>query len=126
MRIKTLIISSIIAVLGLVGTVGLATQPTYAACTDAKTCVKEGVTGAGGTTSNNNLGPLIKNIVNILLYALGAVAVVMIVIGGIKYTTSNGDSSAISSAKNTILYAVIGLVVALLSYAIVNFVITNL
>jgi TRAP-type C4-dicarboxylate transport system permease small subunit len=91
-----------------------------------KTCVKEGVTGAGGTTSNNNLGPLIKNIVNILLYALGAVAVVMIVIGGIKYTTSNGDSSAISSAKNTILYAVIGLVVALLAYAIVNFVISNL
>lgn len=126
MRIKTLIISSIIAVSGLVGTVGLATLPTYAACTDAKACVKEGVKGAGGNASNNNLGRLIKNIVNILLYALGAVAVVMIVIGGIKYTTSNGDSSAVTSAKNTILYAVIGLVVALLAYAIVNFVITNL
>jgi hypothetical protein len=46
----------------------------------------------------------------------------MIVIGGIKYTTSNGDSSAITSAKNTILYSVVGLVVAILAFAIVNFV----
>jgi multisubunit Na+/H+ antiporter MnhB subunit len=53
---------------------------------------------------------------------LGAIAVIMIVIGGIRYTLSNGESAAITGAKNTILYAVIGLVVALLAYAIVNFV----
>jgi hypothetical protein len=49
----------------------------------------------------------------------------MIVIGGIRYTTSNGDSAGITSAKNTILYAVVGLIVALLAYAIVNFVLTS-
>ena len=49
----------------------------------------------------------------------------MIVIGGIKYTVSNGDTTAVTSAKNTILYAVIGLVVAIMAYAIVSFVITR-
>jgi hypothetical protein len=58
-----------------------------------------------------------------LLFLLGAVAVVMIVIGGMKYTTSNGDSAAITSAKNTILYSVVGLVIAIMAYAIVNFVV---
>ena len=75
-----------------------------------------------GASGEASLGERIQIIVNILLFILGAVAVVMIVIGGIKYTTSNGDSSAVTSAKNTILYSVVGLVVAILAYAIVNFV----
>jgi multisubunit Na+/H+ antiporter MnhB subunit len=59
------------------------------------------------------------------LFILGAIAVIMIVIGGIRYTTSNGDSGSIKSAKDTILYAVVGLVVAMLAYAIVNFVVQS-
>jgi hypothetical protein len=72
----------------------------------------------------DTIGPMIQTVINILLYILGMTAVVMIVIGGIRYTTSNGDSSAIKSAKDTILYSVIGLIVAILSYTIVNFVIS--
>ena len=72
----------------------------------------------------DSLGPMIHIVINILLYLLGAIAVVMIVIGGIRYTTSNGDSSAIKGAKDTILYAVIGLVVAIMAYSIVNFVVS--
>ena len=49
----------------------------------------------------------------------------MMIIGGIRYVISNGDSSQITSAKNTIMYAVIGLVVALLAYAIVNFIVVQ-
>jgi magnesium-transporting ATPase (P-type) len=82
--------------------------------------------GSDATTDQQTPATLqsqIKNIVNVLLFILGAIAVIMIVVGGIRYTTSNGDSSAITSAKNTILYAVIGLVVAMLAYAIVNFII---
>lgn len=70
------------------------------------------------------LGEDIKTVVNILLYILGAIAVVMIVIGGVRYVTSNGESSNTKAAKDTILYAVIGLIVAIMAYAIVNFVIT--
>lgn len=77
---------------------------------------------SAGASGEKSLGERVQTIVNILLFILGAIAVVMIVIGGIKYTTSNGDSSAITSAKNTILYAVVGLVIAILAYAIVNFV----
>lgn len=72
--------------------------------------------------TNTDLPSQIEIVVNILLFLLGAIAVVMIVIGGIRFATANGDQSAVTSAKNTILYAVVGLVVAILAYAIVNFV----
>ena len=85
----------------------------------AQTGVKK---AGGGGRSNNNLSGLIKKVVNILLFLIGAVAVIMIIIGGIRYTISNGEGAQVTGAKNTILYAVIGLVVALLAYAIVNFV----
>ena len=114
---------SIIALFVAAG-VGMVSAPTYvAACSSAADCVQDGVDDAGGAGSKVSLGNLIKTVVNVLLYILGAIAVIMIVIGGIKYTTSNGDSSAVTSAKNTIMYAVIGLVIAMMAYAIVNFVI---
>lgn len=69
--------------------------------------------------------PLFQTITNVLLFIVGAVSVVMLIIGGIKYTVSQGDSAAITSAKNTILYAIVGIVVALLAYAAVSFVIGN-
>lgn len=71
----------------------------------------------------DNVSSMVRIIINTLLIVLGMIAVVMIVIGGIRYTTSNGDSSAIKGAKDTILYAVVGLIVAIMSYAIVNFVV---
>jgi hypothetical protein len=66
----------------------------------------------------------IWGLIQFALGVLGGIAVIMIVIGGIKYATSGGDSSGVSSAKNTILYSVIGLVVALLAWGIVTLVIT--
>lgn len=69
---------------------------------------------------------IFTTITNILLFIIGAIAVIMLVIGGIRYTISGGDSTAVTAAKNTILYAVIGIVVAILAYAIVNFVIVGL
>ncbi|MNI84677.1 hypothetical protein D3C73_1416030 [compost metagenome] len=50
----------------------------------------------------------------------------MLIIGGIRYTISGGDSSAVTSAKNTIMYAIVGIIVAVLAFAIVNFVLTSL
>jgi hypothetical protein len=69
--------------------------------------------------------PLFKTITNVLLFIIGAVSVIMLIIGGIRYTVSQGDSTAIQNAKNTILYAIIGIVVAILAFALVNFVISN-
>ena len=76
-----------------------------------------------GATGQGEFEAIMTNIINTILIVLGMIAVIMIIVGGIRYTTSNGDSSQIQSAKNTIMYAVIGLVVAILSFAIVNFVI---
>ncbi|MFG1992369.1 hypothetical protein ACGFJ7_20550 [Actinoplanes sp. NPDC048988] len=64
-------------------------------------------------------------ITNVMLFVIGAVAVLMLIIGGIRYTTSGGDQGAITSAKNTILYAVVGVVVSIMAYAMVNFVIAQ-
>jgi multisubunit Na+/H+ antiporter MnhB subunit len=57
-----------------------------------------------------------------MLFIIGAIAVIMLIIGGIRYVVSAGDQNAVTSAKNTILYAIIGIVVAFLAYAAVNFV----
>ena len=64
-------------------------------------------------------------IVNGILYFVGILSVIMLIWGGILYTTSSGDSNKVTTAKNTIMYAVIGLVVAIFAYAIVNFVLTT-
>jgi hypothetical protein len=65
---------------------------------------------------------IFTTIVNILLFLIGAISVIMLIIGGIRYTISAGDSGNVTAAKNTILYAIIGLVVAFLAFAIVNWV----
>lgn len=67
-------------------------------------------------------GSIFTTVVNVLLFIIGALSVIMLIWGGIRYTTSGGSSSAVTSAKNTIMYAIIGLVVAFLAFAIVNWV----
>lgn len=69
---------------------------------------------------------IIRSVANILIFIIGALAVLMIIIGGLRYVISAGDSNATAGAKNTILFAVVGLVVAVAAYAIVNFVLTQL
>lgn len=84
--------------------------------------------GAGAAQGDDQQADLFGNdgvfrtITNVLLFLIGAVSVIMLIIGGIRYTVSGGDSSAVTAAKNTILYAIVGIIVALLAYAIVNFV----
>lgn len=75
--------------------------------------------------SGKSPAALIADIVNVLLFVIGAIAVIMIIIGGLLYATSAGDAGNITKAKNTIMYAVVGLVVAFLAYAIVNFVVVR-
>ena len=67
-----------------------------------------------------------KQITNTILYIVGIIAVIMLIIGGIKYVISGGDAKKVTDAKNTVLYAIIGLVIAFLAFAIVNFVISAL
>jgi cytochrome bd-type quinol oxidase subunit 2 len=74
------------------------------------------------TTGSGSLNDIITDIVNIFSVIVGVVSVIMIIYGGFRYVTSGGDSGNVSSAKNTIIYAVIGLVVVALAQFIVQFV----
>ena len=121
-RIKEIIISTVV-VLGLAMVPAPAVFAQAVCDGPAVECIGKGQQEAGGSENQTDLTEQIRTVTNVLLFILGAIAVIMIIIGGIRYATSNGDSSSIKSAKDTILYAVIGLVVAILAYAIVNFVV---
>lgn len=73
-----------------------------------------------------DLKATIINIINGVIGVLGVVCVVVIIIGGINYMTSSGDAGKVKKAKDTILYGVIGLIICVLAFAIVNFVINNI
>lgn len=75
--------------------------------------------GVDASSFNN----LLKKAVNIISAIVGVVAVIMIIVGGFKYITSGGDQQKIASAKSTLLYAIIGLVIVALAQVIVHFVI---
>ena len=66
---------------------------------------------------------LIPRLINLLLFIVGILAIVFLIFGGIRYVISGGDKSKVDAAKNTILYAIVGLIVAILGYAIINWVI---
>jgi len=115
-------IITLMAVLGLVAVPLVPAATTFAADSPVDS-IEEGLKGAGGSDANqDDLKKNIQTVVNVLLFILGAIAVIVIIIGGIRYTTSNGDPGQTKAAKDTILYAVVGLIVAILAYAIVSFV----
>ena len=118
-------------VLALLTTVliGAATLgPTQLAVASPASQAQEGVNSIsekdkdGNVVEQKTLMEYVLDLINVLLFIIGAVSVIMIIFGGFKYVTSSGESSAVSSAKNTILYAVVGLVIALSAYGIANFV----
>ncbi len=76
----------------------------------------------GGTDLVNDVTSIISAVIGVL----GLACVVVMIIGGVQYMTSSGDATKVKTAKNTILYGLIGLIIAVLAFAIVNFVITGI
>lgn len=104
----------------------LAAQATTPANNKAAVCEGIGLAGScaqpAGSTSVDSA---IKLAISVLSFVVGIAAVIMVIIGGFKYVISNGDSNSINSAKNTILYAIIGLVVAGLAQVLVRYVLSR-
>ena len=123
------IATATLATLALV--LGVSLVPSLAGTANAQSNLENGVcsgvqaTGASDCKDANGEGlkGLVKNILNILSWIIGVVSVVMIIVGGFRYIISSGDSGQIQSAKNTILYAVVGLIIVLFAQLIVRFVI---
>ena len=80
---------------------------------------------SAGTSTPTDANVVIKNVTNIMFFIIGAVSVIMLIYGGIRYTTSGGNANSVTAAKNTIMYSIIGLVVAILAFAVVQFVVTQ-
>jgi len=90
--------------------------------------VQDGAEAARGQDQTGNLfgnTGVFSTITDVLLYVLGAISVIMIIIGGLRYVISGGNSANVTAAKNTILYAIVGIIIAILSYAIINFVLAS-
>ena len=144
LKTKSIIAAGVFAAAGFFGVLS---APAYASCevtgynttdgspiygnktTDEKcgSAVEDGMRSLSPEFGNRtNLEGTVVTVVHVILYIVGILAVVMIIIGGIQYTTSAGDQNAVTKAKNTILYGIVGLVIAVLAYAIVSFVISRL
>ena len=122
---KKLILSICAVVATVLGLGSVATLSPAAYAIDSNSSVSDwvtGVDGGHGASSSLDLTDLIKQIINVVLGIVGIVAVVMMIMGGISFITSQGDAGKVTKARNTILYGVVGLIVALLAFAIVNFV----
>ena len=117
-------IGFIIAFVGLLGVFSLAATSLLAP--DASAQVTSGINAATtGEMRGKSVDNTVGSIVNVLLWVVGILSVAMIAWSGFKYITSAGDTSKLASAKSTLIYAVVGLIIAIMAYAIVNFVRTE-
>jgi len=76
-------------------------------------------------TATNGISSLAAHLVNIFSIIVGIVAVIMIIYGGFRYITSGGDSGSVGNAKNTLIYAIVGLIIVALAQVIVRFVLSS-
>jgi uncharacterized membrane protein len=119
----------------MIGTpvIGLASASAATGCSGQTNNINAGVNAAFSNTTApdcslqttgapQSLAGIAKTVVNIMSLIVGIVAVIMIIYGGLRYITSGGDSNSVGGAKNTLIYAIIGLVIVALAQLIVHFV----
>ena len=121
MKIFTKILTAGILMIGLLGVF----TPAVSAANGINICSngnENSVYCKNKNTGETQVNGIIKTIVEVLLMAVGAISIIMIVIGGILFALSSGDAQKAAKARSTILYAVVGLIVSVFASAIVNFV----
>ena len=96
---------------------GSGTASGSAACKDAK---------AQGNSSTNPIITALKSVISILSYIIGAFAIIIIIVSGLRMTLSSGDAQAAAKARSAIIYAVVGIIVAALAQTLVIFVLNKI
>jgi multisubunit Na+/H+ antiporter MnhB subunit len=134
MKRLSLLVASLAAILGL--GFALASPIAFAATTVPRGNINEICSSNPNSSvckdwaaSNNpetQVTSTTQNIINLMLYAIGIIAVLLIIISSMRFVSSRGDSNAVSKARTALIYSVVGLVVAVTAFAIVNFVIFRL
>jgi hypothetical protein len=137
MKKVAVLVASVVAMVGL-AVVPIVTPPVYADCSGVPSkeqagcaaCEAGGDTWTTGTGCDNansgDLNDIIHTVINVMLFIVGILAVVMIIFSGIRYVTSAGDKGRVDSAKNTIIYSVVGLIVAIVAFALVQWVFNSI
>lgn len=128
-KINTGLLTIAVALFGFMAIGAVSTTPVEAQAAQRQACE-----GAGGNwtgercenTSGFSVEGVVESVLDVLFYVVGIASVIMLIIGGIRYVVSGGDQNAVAGAKNTILYAVVGLVIAFAAFAISNFVINTI
>ncbi|MCA9348138.1 TrbC/VirB2 family protein [Candidatus Saccharibacteria bacterium] len=125
-KIKNLVVA--VALLIGVATPALVSGSVYAQGIGGNLC--DGINlGEGGncdqSASTDGVQTLAKNVINLLSWVVGVISVIMVIVAGFKYITSGGASDKVTGAKNTLVYAVIGLVIVALAQFIVRFVLSE-
>jgi cytochrome bd-type quinol oxidase subunit 2 len=109
---------------------------TYAACSGTSSSIASGANSALGSdqtgngidcsdTGTSGISGIAANIVNVFSIIVGVVSVIMIIYGGFRYITSGGESGSVTNAKNTLVYAIVGLVIVALAQLIVHYVLSQ-
>ena len=125
-KVKTLVMSAALIAAGAFG-VAAPVSATTVYCPDGSTASDlSRCTTIKNENNQNNLMQTLNTIINVVIGLVGFLAVVMVIYGGVQYTMSAGAADKVKSAKDTIMYGIIGLVVAILAFAIVNFVLSNI
>lgn len=117
-------ISKIITAGAGAATLGLVYTQNAFAAGNGLSNVQSGVTKTSDAAGGLTMQQVITTVINTMLFIVGLLAVVMLIYGGIRYVTSHGDKAQVTAAKETIMYAVVGLVVAIAAFAVVQW-ITN-
>lgn len=128
-HIKTVMVSTLLLTM-VVGPVLALPSQAYADVNKSKQYACQGITLAGGGNCQNSgdearVTSLFGTIVNILSVIVGVAAVIMIILAGFKYVTSGGDANSIASAKNTLIYAIVGLIIVSLAQFMVHFILSK-
>jgi cytochrome bd-type quinol oxidase subunit 2 len=112
---------SIVLLLGLGGSL-----VPIAAYADSKATVCDAIGGCDTNTNGDvSVDKVVKVVINILSVIVGVIAVIMVIVGGARFMTANGDASSIANARRSIIYALIGLAVAALAQVIVHYVLAK-
>jgi hypothetical protein len=120
----------LIILLSMISLATVAVAPASVMAQASKDAVCQGIGLTGSNDKCIEEGPAtvnstVKNAINLISVVVGIAAIIMIIIGGFKYITSAGDSSKVNSAKDTVLFAIVGLVIVMLAQVIVRFVISR-
>ena len=124
LTIMALLILSLTPILAFAGT-GYAATDNCGSDNSAKQKINEGIGQTGNNCEDTGVTNTIQGIIKIISYIAGVVAIIMIIVSGFRFITSGGDSGKVASARNSLIYALIGIVVVVLAQVMVNFVFTQ-